>query len=122
MNKLYENIPNMAPEGPLRTDRKGITLQSQARRSRAAQGLSDKTTGPLSVVGDPVGQVLDKGLSPIGHVTGQVGKPSGQALLDVQKQMKEEAGYSDKTKVEDKGPGGDSVGGKEQNAKNPLGL
>lgn len=78
--------------------------------------------GPLSVVGDPLGKGLEKGLAPVGHVTGKIGEPNGQAFLDVQKQMKEEAGYSDKTKVDDKGPGGEGIGGQKQTGENPLGL
>lgn len=69
-----------------------------------------------------MGQVLDKGLKPVGHVTGAIAQPNGQALLDVQKQATEENGYRDKMKVDNGGPGGDSIGGKEQTAKNPLGL
>lgn len=84
--------------------------------------LHDVCIGPLSVVGDPVGQVVEKGLSPVGHVTGKIGEPNGQAFLDVQKQIKEDVGYTDKTKLDTKGPGGDRIGGNKQTGQNPLGL
>ena len=80
--------------------------------------------GPLSIVGDPLGKGLEKGLAPLGHVTGKIGEPNGQALLDVQKQMKEENGYSDKTSTftKDQGPGGKPIGGAKPTGENPLGL
>ena len=34
--------------------------------------------GLLSPIGDGLGQVLDKGLKPVGHVVGQVGHPAGE--------------------------------------------
>jgi len=98
MNKL----PNYAPDGPLGTEKKGL----------------------LSPIGDGVGQVLDKGLKPIGHVVGQVGHPAGEALSNVQKQAKKEKGYSDEEngKPDKELPGGERIGGKPQTGQNPLGL
>jgi hypothetical protein len=78
--------------------------------------------GLLSPVGDVVGQVLDKGLSPLGHVVGSVGNPNGQALLDVKEHAKKEMGYSDEEKPENERPGGARIGGNAQTGQNPLGL
>ena len=82
-------------------------------------------TGPLSIIGDPLGQVLDKGLKPIGQITGQVGKPAGEALQNVENQAKKEEGYSDKVDhsiPDSELPGGERIGGKTQSGQNPLGL
>lgn len=76
--------------------------------------------GPLSAIGDPVGQIADKALRPVGAITGSVGKPAGEALLNVEDQAKEEVGM--KEKADGEKPGGERIGGKEQTAKNPLGL
>ncbi|KAK5113447.1 hypothetical protein LTR85_010875 [Meristemomyces frigidus] len=79
--------------------------------------------GLLSVVGDPVGQVLDKSLKPtLGSVTGAIGKPTGEALGSVEKQAKKEVGYTDEEKPKEEWPGGKSIGGNAQNGQNPLGL
>ncbi len=32
----------------------------------------------MSIIGDPLGQALDKGLKPVGLLTGGVGKPTGE--------------------------------------------
>lgn len=128
MNKILENMPNVAPEGPLRNDRKGTNSPRPPhhpfapRLPNSSPSHSLTLTGPLSIIGDPLGKGLEKGLAPIGHITGQVGEPSGQALLNAQNQAKEEAGYKDKMKRDDTGPGGEEIGGKEQTGKNPLGL
>jgi hypothetical protein len=80
--------------------------------------------GLLSPITDGVGQVLEKGLKPIGHVVGQVGNPSGEALINVEKQVKKEKGYSDEdnNKPDSELPGGERIGGKAQTGDNPLGL
>jgi hypothetical protein len=81
--------------------------------------------GLLSPVGDAVGQVLDKGLKPIGQITKQVGEPSGEALLNVEKQIIKEKGYKDEIdhdKPDSELPGGERIGGNAQTGKNPLGL
>lgn len=79
--------------------------------------------GLLSIVGDPVGQVLDKSLKPtLGSVTGAIGRPSGEALGNVEKQAKKEKGYTDEDLPEEERPGGERVGGKKQTGQNPLGL
>ena len=54
-----------------------------------AQSLLTAAQGLLSVVGDPVGQVLDKTLKPtVGHITGAIGGPPGEAAERVQKVTK----------------------------------
>ncbi|KAK3717469.1 hypothetical protein LTR37_005859 [Vermiconidia calcicola] len=78
--------------------------------------------GLLSPLGDPLGQVLDKGLKPIGHFTGQIAKPAGQALLDVKEQGKKDLGVDDKSREKDEKPGGERIGGNQQTGQNPLGL
>ncbi|KAK4549496.1 hypothetical protein LTR36_006493 [Oleoguttula mirabilis] len=92
---------NTAPDGPLGTDG-GILL---------------------SLLGNPLGHVLSKVLTPVGYITGAVGRPNGEALLAVEKRMKEDYGYK---KVDDpKGerlPGYERIGGNPQNGQNPLGL
>ncbi|KAH9845637.1 hypothetical protein Tdes44962_MAKER06472 [Teratosphaeria destructans] len=84
-------------------------------------GPLEGTGGLLAPIGDTVGQVLDKGLRPVGHVTGQVGRPSGEALLRVQEAAKEDAGLKEPEKEDDK-PGGERIGGNAQTGQNPLGL
>jgi len=79
--------------------------------------------GLLSVVGDPLGQVLDKTLKPtVGHVTGAVGKPTGEAAERVQNVTKNAYKWEgDKENVKDKDlPGGERIGGNRQTAQNPL--
>ena len=81
--------------------------------------------GLLSPIGDGVGQVLDKGLKPIGHITKQVGEPAGEALANVEAQAKKEKGYSDEIdhdKPDSELPGGERIGGNTQTGGNPLGL
>ena len=95
-------MPDIAPEGPL-----------------------DQHKGLLSVVGDPVGQVLEKTLKPtVGHITGAIGGPPGEAAERVQKVSKNAYKWEgEKTNVKDKDlPGGDRIGGNRQTAQNPLGL
>ena len=58
-------------------------------------------------------------LKPLGVLTGGVGEPTGEALLNVERQAKEEIGYEDKP---DQKPGGERIGGNEQTGQNPLGL
>ncbi|KAK0945029.1 hypothetical protein LTR29_003376 [Friedmanniomyces endolithicus] len=103
-------MPDLAPAGPL-----------------------DGNKGLLSPVGDIVGQVLDKGLSPIGHVTGAIGNPNGEAILAVKEYVRKAMGGGDENddeegdaKEEDKPksekPGGESIGGKVKSGQNALGL
>jgi hypothetical protein len=73
-------------------------------------------------VGDVVGQVLDKGLSPLGHVIGAVGNTNGQAFLDVEEMVKEKVGYTEEKKRQNEKPGGERIGGNPQTGQNPLGL
>lgn len=84
----------------------------------------DDQKGPLSFIGDPLGKVLGVGLKPLGHVTGAIGNPNGEALLEVQKQAKREHGFTneDNGKPDKELPGGERIGGKEQTGDNPLGL
>ncbi|KAI7085621.1 hypothetical protein KC356_g5717 [Hortaea werneckii] len=95
MSNPFNKLPDNAPDGPL-----------------------DENKGLLSAVGDPLGQVLDKGLRPVGQVTGAIGRPSGDAAMSLKEQAKEEAGHKDK---EEK-PGGERIGGNPQTGQNPLGL
>ncbi|KAM0723458.1 hypothetical protein Q7P37_000444 [Cladosporium fusiforme] len=95
-------MPNIAPEGPL-----------------------DQQKGPLSVIGDPLGQVLDKTLKPtVGHVTGAVGRPAGDASERVVNTARNAHKWEgDKENMPDKDlPGGKRIGGNKQTAENPLGL
>lgn len=81
--------------------------------------------GLLSVVGDPVGQVLDKTLKPtVGHVTGAIGGPHGEAAERMQNVTKNAYKWEgNKENVQDKDlPGGERIGGNRQSAQNPLGL
>ncbi len=56
-------------------------------------------------------------------VVGQVGNPSGEALLNVEKQAKEALGGGEaKKKSDSEKPGGERIGGNAQTAQNPLGL
>ncbi|CAK1365541.1 hypothetical protein CB0940_09954 [Cercospora beticola] len=109
MDKLLNKVPNMSPEGPLGT----------------------QTKGPLSAVGDPLGQVLNYSLKPLGHVTGAIGNPHGEALERVQRVAQHEGIAEGEPKYlpdRDNGepdaelPGGERIGGKEQTGENPLGL
>ena len=61
-------------------------------------------------------------LAPVGHFTGQIGRPAGQALLDVEKQAKEEVGYTKEEVPQGERPGGKGIGGNKQTGNNPLGL
>ncbi|KAK0264986.1 hypothetical protein B0A54_09223 [Friedmanniomyces endolithicus] len=104
-------MPDLAPAGPL-----------------------DGNKGLLSPVGDIVGQVLDKGLSPIGHVTGAIGNPNGEAILAVKEYVRKAMGGGDEDDEEEVGdakdeakpksekPGGESIGGKVKSGQNALGL
>ncbi|KAI5364915.1 hypothetical protein Slin15195_G044530 [Septoria linicola] len=109
MDKVLNHVPNMAPEGALGT----------------------QTKGPLSAVGDPLGQVLNYGLKPLGHVTGAIGNPNGEALLRVRRVAEHEgvAGGDpkylpdqDNGKPDSQLPGGERIGGNKQTGDNPLGL
>jgi len=104
MDKVFNKMPDIAPDGPL-----------------------DGQKGLLSPVGDALGQVLDKGLKPVGVLTGAIGRPSGEALENVENQAKKEIGYQggyhDYQKAEAmENAGGERIGGKEQTGENPLGL
>jgi hypothetical protein len=69
--------------------------------------------------------VLEKTLKPtVGHVTGGIGRPTGEAAARVQKSTKDQLKWQgDKENVSDKDlPGGKSIGGNRQTAQNPLGL
>ncbi|KXT12900.1 hypothetical protein AC579_10462 [Pseudocercospora musae] len=102
MDRLLNKVPNMAPDGPLGTEKKG----------------------PLTVIGDPLGQVLGYVTKPIGLVTGKIGNPNGEALLAVRKQAEREGKYTDDDnhKPDSELPGGERIGGNAQNGENPLGL
>ncbi|TKA49324.1 hypothetical protein B0A55_13110 [Friedmanniomyces simplex] len=102
-------MPDIAPDGPL-----------------------DGHKGLLSPAGDVVGQVLDKGLSPIGHVTGAIGIPNGEAFLAVKNYAKKAMGMEtdeddeddkkDEAKRKNGKAGGERIGGNAQTGQKPLGL
>lgn len=81
-------------------------------------------TGPLTIIGDPLGQLLGYATKPLGHVTGAIGRPNGEAMLEVQKQAKRDHAYTneDNGKPDSELPGGERIGGKSQSGENPLGL
>lgn len=112
-------MPDIAPEGPL--DQNKVNLRHHTHPPlplTTAQGL-------LSVVGDPIGQVLDKTLKPtVGHITGAIGEPHGEAAERMQKVSKNAYKWEgNKENVQDKDlPGGERIGGNRQTAQNPLGL
>ena len=90
-----------------------------------------RQSGPLSAVGDPLGQILNYGLKPLGHVTGAIGNPNGEALLKVRRVAEHEGvadgepkylPYQDNGKPDSELPGGVRIGGKKQDGENPLGL
>ncbi|OQO15215.1 hypothetical protein B0A48_00598 [Cryoendolithus antarcticus] len=97
-------LPNIAPDGPLGTEKKGV----------------------LSIVGDPVGQVLDKSLRPtVGAVIGGgIGHPTGEALERVNNVVRNEHKYTNEpnNKADKDLPGGERIGGNKQSGQNPLGL
>ncbi|GAB7364233.1 hypothetical protein MBLNU230_g4781t1 [Neophaeotheca triangularis] len=102
MPNPFNALPDIAPNGPL-----------------------DNNKGPLSAIGDPVGQVLDKSLKPtVGLVTGGVGKPSGDAAMEVKDTAYEKAGLKEQAKRGEgqDAPGGERIGGNKQTGQNPLGL
>lgn len=76
----------------------------------------------LSIVGDPLGKVVNVAVKPVGALTGGVGEPAGDAALNMKKQMKKEEGYSNENLPVAERPGGKPVGGNEQTGENPLGL
>ncbi|KAF2716544.1 hypothetical protein K431DRAFT_316465 [Polychaeton citri CBS 116435] len=108
MDKIVGKMPNYAPDGPIGNEQKSI----------------------LSPVTDGVGQVLNHGLKPLGTVTGAIGRPSGEALSNVEDQAKyeitgeedREEGDKKKGKSDAELPGGARIGGNEQTGQNPLGL
>lgn len=115
-------MPDIAPDGPLdqhKVPTPPIHLPcTLTTNTPNHQGL-------LSVVGDPLGQVLDKTLKPtVGHVTGGIGKPTGEAAERVQNTVRNAHKWEgDKENVQDKDlPGGERIGGNRQTAQNPLGL
>lgn len=71
-----------------------------------------------------MGQILGYAIKPLGHVTGAIGNPNGEALLEVQKQAKRDYAYGneDNGKSDAELPGGERIGGKMQSGENPLGL
>ena len=125
MDKLYEKMPNYAPDGALGTEQKGKLATPYFNLTLTNQSNSTFSTGLLSPVGDAVGQVLDKGLKPVGQITGQVGQPTGDAMQNVEKEARKEKKWSDEddpNKPESEMPGGKRIGGKEATGQNPLGL
>ena len=82
-------------------------------------------TGLLSPLGNPLGKVVNVVTKPVGQLTGQIGNPSGEAMENLNKEVRKEKKFTDEddpNKPESEMPGGEALGGKEQNAKNPLGI
>ncbi|KAK5134438.1 hypothetical protein LTR08_006485 [Meristemomyces frigidus] len=96
---ILTTILDTAPDGPVGTDK-----------------------GLLSLIGDPLGRVLNIALRPIGYITGAIGRPHGEALLAVEKRAKEEFGYVNQDHTKEERQPIERVGGKPQNGQNPLGL
>ena len=108
-----------APDGPL-DQQKGMPLKNES----IVWSLTAPLPGLLSVIGDPIGSVAGKVVKPLGSVTGAIGNPTGEALLKSERVAKHEKGYSDEDNdlTDKERPGGEKIGGNEQNDKNPLGL
>ncbi|KAF1822813.1 uncharacterized protein K489DRAFT_409929 [Dissoconium aciculare CBS 342.82] len=89
-----------------------------------SDGEGQVQPGLLDYISEPIGKVLNIGLKPVGHVVGAIGDPNGQALLDLQKQVKKEVAYTDEDngKPDPEKPGGERIGGKQQPGQNPLRL
>lgn len=143
MDKLLNKVPNQAPDGPLGTDKKGPSPNSPSPPLTPTPPSSNPQKGPLSALGDPLGNLLSYTLAPLGHVTKAIGNPHGEALMEVRrtaefegigkggegKFLKSAGGFDD----DDRGKGsdvddggkeekGEGFGGKEQTGENHLGL
>lgn len=68
--------------------------------------LTHHNTGLLAPLGDPVGNALNKGLSPVGTAIGGITN----------------GGYTKSKEMDKAAEEQQSIGGKEQNGQNPLGL
>lgn len=114
----------VAPDGPLPAKTQN-GMDKQLRGATRVFGATSNiiSAGVLSPVGDPVGQVLDKGLKPVGTVVNGVTGPFTDSVGAVTKPALEKVGLSGgKQDTNDEKPGGDRIGGNPQTGKNPLGL
>ena len=68
MNKILEKMPDVAPDGPL--DQQKGKLYHHYTSSHTLLDTKSSSIGPLSIIGDPLGQVADKALKPVGAITG----------------------------------------------------
>lgn len=144
MDKLLNKVPNQAPDGPLGTDKKGPSPLSSPPFS-----ILTPQKGPLSALGDPLGNLLSYTLAPLGHVTKAIGNPHGEALMEVRRTAEFEGigkggegkflkSFDDDGRGDDRGKKngkgvdddvddgkegeGEGFGGKEQTGENHLGL
>ncbi|KAK5123598.1 hypothetical protein LTR85_002636 [Meristemomyces frigidus] len=99
----------------------------EKRKAVVAKKLGTLPDGPvgtdkglLSLIGDPLGRVLNVALRPLGYVTGAIARPPGEALLAVEKRVKDDYGYVKKDDKKNEKLAG--VGGNMPNGQNPLGL
>lgn len=152
MDKLLNKVPNQAPDGPLGTDKKGPSPIPPPFPSppflTPTPPSSNFQKGPLSALGDPLGNLLSYTLAPLGHVTKAIGNPHGEALMEVRRTAEFEGigkggeGKFLKSFDDDDGRGkkngkgvddvdddgkegkgeGEGFGGKEQTGENHLGL
>jgi len=89
-----------------------------------------KNRGYLAPALDPVGNVAQKGLSPVGAVVGTIAKPVTDTVGSITKPVLGPVLGRKEDKMEVLGGdnkdswehGKDSLGGREQDAENPLGL
>ncbi|KAK3614536.1 hypothetical protein LTR56_027190 [Elasticomyces elasticus] len=104
--------------------RAGPTQLCSRYNSHTMSGSDEqKPSGLLSMIGDPLGKVLEPVLKPtLGKVTGAIGEPTGDAMNDVRAQAKREKGYTDEEKPEEEWWGGKALGTEQAGGNNPLGL
>lgn len=151
MDKLLNKVPNQAPDGPLGTEKKGPSLpfpKPPLPSPHTNPPILTPQKGPLSALGDPLGNLLSYTLAPLGHVTKAIGNPHGEALMEVRRTAEFEGigkggegkflksfdddGGDDRGKKNGKGVDdddddgkkekGEGFGGKEQTGENHLGL
>ncbi|GAB7354227.1 hypothetical protein MBLNU459_g4769t1 [Dothideomycetes sp. NU459] len=82
-------------------NKENVELPSSVNNVQLGEGK-----GLLSPIGDPLGKVLNKGLSPVGNIVGGLAEPV-TSLTGGGKEKSAEP---------------ESIGGKQQSGQNPLGL
>lgn len=121
-NKNTTQQPRPCPSHPTALSQKAKVGCLLPTPRRGQTDLSP-STGLLHPVGDPVGRGLKTVLRPtVGHITAQVGEPSGQAAENVQDMVKDQHKWTAEEKDEKDMPGGKRIGGNAQSGGNPLGL